>query len=209
MVVQDLLMRLAWPAAGVWLVAVPGVCLLWAVGAQRRLRRLRRQAMRRFAALAPVLREQHRWACALARETVADPARLEPEAVAWHQRLHASGRQAQLLLQCVQRQPLAAPAMAGLQQARHVLHAVLRAGAPVSQHVAAPASDGLPSAGPPAEWARLMHQELPLLRAFNEGVAAYNAAVSECPALLVAAALRYRPAASLPALERHAVGRKS
>lgn len=171
------------------------VLLLWAVGARRRMQRLRRDARRAFDALGGMLDAQHQWIrrwCAPPRADHRPAPRLE----AWLRLLGASVEQAGLALQRLSRNPLDAAAMDGLYQARRALRAAWLAGA---DHVPPPA-DGAAPAWPPEDWIGLVHQEVPLAAAFNAQVAAYNAAVSQFPALLLAAALRYRRARTLDAV---------
>lgn len=177
------------PGLGVWIAAASCVVLvLWIIGAWRRLKRLRHRARGAFEALAAVLAEQHRWAeaSAMPLPDAGDPSRGHH----WHQRLQASGWQATQMLRLAQDNPLDAAAMASLHQARMALRAVLAAG--VAHVATAGQAQPLASPWPPESWIRLVHQEQPPATAFNEALAAYNAAVSQFPALLVAATMRYR-----------------
>lgn len=171
---------------GPLVVAVLGVLLLlWAVGAWRRIRRLRLHACRAFVALDRVLSEQHRWIaqwCAQSHANVGAPL-----PAASMQRLEASAAQAALMLCRVRGDPLDAAAMSGLHQARLTLRSVWLG--------------AVDPAELPADWLRRLHQEAPLATAFNERVAAYNAAVSQFPALLLATVLRHRKARVLQAVE--------
>ncbi|MFA7526865.1 MAG: hypothetical protein WCZ18_04245 [Ottowia sp.] len=175
-----------------------GVLLLWSVGARRRIRRSRLAACDAFPALERILSAQHRWIgdwCSTFRAGT----RPAPACDAWIRRLAASARQASLALRRLRRDPLDAAAMAGLGQARQTLRAVLLGGA---VHVAATGQPfAPPRAWPPAEWVKLVHQEAPLAAQFNGHVAAYNAAVSQFPALLLAAVLRHREARAMAVLD--------
>lgn len=177
------------------MAVVVTVLLLWAVGARRRMQRLRRDARRAFEALDDMLDAQHQWIkrwCAPPRADHRPPAPLEN----WLRLLSASVEQAGLALQRLRRNPLDAAAMDGLYQARRALQAAWLAGA---DRAPAPA-DGVAPVWPPEDWVGLVHQEVPLAAAFNARVATYNAAVSQFPALLLAILLRYRKARVLRAV---------
>lgn len=178
---------------GLLIAGALGVLLvLWAVGAWRRIRRLRGQVRRAFAALDGALGEQQRW---VVQWCAAPPRAGSHPPPAWVRRLAASAEQAALALHRLRRDPLDVAAMDSLHQARRALCAAWRADGD-SGLVTAPGTEPA-SAWPPAEWVNLAHQEVPLAMAFNAQVAAYNAAVSQFPALLLAALLRHRRARPL------------
>jgi len=70
-------------------------------------------------------------------------------------------------------------------------------------HVLADAvpADAVPSAERlQARWMRLLHQSLPLRAAFNDAVQAYNQAIRQFPASLMARLFGFRPAGTVTRL---------
>ena len=183
-----------------WFWVLLALLLFWAVGAYNRLVRLRAGVGRAFAALDEQLLRQLVLVQGSLPEALRDgqPDAAEPAdaaSAAW-QRLHAAGEQFSVVLAQARAQPLDAPAMAALVLAHEALRTAW-AGA-LAEGVPA---DAVPSAERLQQrWMRLLHQALPPRTAFNEAAQAYNQAIAQFPAVLLARASGFRAAGTVTRL---------
>ncbi len=183
-----------------WLLLALALLLFWALGAYNRLVRLRAAVTRAFAALDEQLVRQLLLIQGSLPEAVRDglppgAEAGEPATAAW-QRLHAAGEQFALALAAARTQPLDAMAISALVLA----HEALRTAWSGALADAVPA-DAVPSAQRLQQrWMRLLHQALPLRTAFNEAAQAYNQAIRQFPAALLARAFGFRAAGTLARL---------
>lgn len=190
------------------LVAALALGLFWAVGAHKRLTRLRARVVAAFAALDALLMRERVWLQGCLPESLRDgaptaPAPLdEPLAAAWR-RLQAAGEQVGAALAVARTRPLNADATASLSAAHGVLDLAWEA---LCVEAAGQDLDTVTEQLSAAEAARtkIVHQGLPLRDAFNQAVVDYNAAIRQFPALLLAGLLRYRPAGVLEIATQHA-----
>ena len=160
---------------------------LWAIGASRRLARLRTAVEQAFVPLDAVLNQQLAWVEEFGRRGHgATPVPRSDAGVARWRRVQAAGRQLDLVLSSLRRQPTDAGSMGSFIYARRVLQQALaqsRAGTSV-------AGEGVA----PAEWVQLAQQELPVSAVFNAAVMRYNRALHQFPASVLAWVFRLRPA---------------
>jgi LemA protein len=159
--------------------------LFWSVGAGSRLRRLRADIARAFAALIPVWQRRLAWA--------QDRAIAESET---GQRLIAARDQCALALEHACDKPFEAERIQSLALATNVLDVAWVA-------AAAGGLDRLPQADLNADsgsltWESLRHQALPLQMAFNRQAMRYNHAIAQFPASVLALVLRFKRAELLP-----------
>lgn len=191
------------PGFWLWLSLLLALLLFWALGAHNRLVRLRARVTRAFAALDEQLVRQ----LVLTQGSLPDAMRdgqadadavvdaVDAASAAW-QRLQAAGEQFAVTLAAARANPLHAPAIAALVLA----HEALRTAWNGALADAVPA-DAVPSAERLQQrWMRVLLQALPLRTAFNEAVQAYNHAIRQFPASLLAWVLGFRAAGSVARL---------
>ncbi len=171
------------------------VLVFWALGAYNRLVKLRSQAIASFT---PVdLQFQHSVALVQAQLPLAlqstDPATLQ----LW-QGLGGASQQFQASLNLLRTRPLDAAAMAPLHTALHTLRQSWQ-----RMQAAAPdlAGELLPQSLL-AQWEAIDLQLVPAMREFDARVAAYNEAVAQFPAVLLAWLFSFKPAAPLGPLPK-------
>lgn len=180
--------------------ALLALLLFWATGAYSRLVRMRAAVGQAFAGLDRGLQEQLDWlraalpASVAARDGAALPAGADEAAVAAWTRLAAAGEQLALALVPARERPADRVAIETLVLARTVVRdawdEVLTCGWFMAE--ALPSRESMQ-----AEWARLQHQEAPLGAAFDAAVLAYNRAVAQFPAAMLARLLGFRRARAL------------
>lgn len=173
--------------------------LFWATGAYKRLVRMRAAVGQAFAGLDRLQQEQLGWLRAalpasLGADPPAPPGGADEAALAAWTRLAAAGEQLAVALEPVRARPADHAAIDSLALARAVLREawdeVLTCGWFMAE--ALPSRESLQ-----AEWDRLQHQEAPLIAGFNSAVQAYNRAVAQFPAALLARLLGFRRARPL------------
>ena len=184
---------------GLWVAAA--LLLFWGIGAYNRLVRLRAAVTKAFVALDEQLVRQLVWIQGGVPESLRDgphttPGELTDDVtVAWT-RLHAASEQFAVALAQARAQPLDVAVMAALVMAHEALRTAWA-------HVLA---DAVPAGAVPsaerlqARWMRLLHQSLPLRAAFNDAVQAYNQAIRQFPASLMARLFGFRPAGTVTRL---------
>lgn len=178
------------------------VALFWAIGAYGRLMRLRGKVKKSFAALDAVMLRELTWMQARLPPDLRGENRPAPAAT-----LGDESRAALTRLWSACEQLATAHDTLGAAWQRAIDHL---AAAP--EAAAAPDLPDAPEAAPGADSARtdsaqlaahrmhLLHQSLPLREAFNAAVLAYNRAIAQFPASLLARACRLRAAGTLRAL---------
>ena len=185
-------------SATLWWIVVVALLLFWGIGAYNRLVRLRAAVSKAFAALDEQLMRQ--LVCvqgclpdSMNDEAAAAPAEpMDGASAAWA-RLQSAGDQFAVALAQARSQPIDVPCMARLVMA----HEALRAAWAGALADAVPA-DAVPSAERlQARWMRLLHQSLPFRTAFNEAAQAYNQAVQQFPASVLARLFGFRPAGTV------------
>lgn len=188
------MLRLLWP------LAILAILFFWAIGASRRLARLRDAVRAAFAPLDEQLLHQLIWMQGNLPEEmrgeITSPAVLGDSATAAWARLHAASEQFAHALAAARANPLDAAATSALVLAhegmRGAWHSALEQAVPPG---AVPSPERLQQ-----RWLRLLHQAIPLRAAFNEAAATYNRAITQFPANLLALATRLRPAGILTRL---------
>ena len=184
---------LTYPTA-VWIAL--GVALFWSVGAYNRLVRLRSTALVSFQVLGEALAGYGVLVndCFPAASSVPmqSALTLDGAAAANWVGLQAASTQFDASLQVARRQPLDAAGMAALQTALVVLQAAWRR-AP-SGFVERPQ---VPAATLQSQWSERDQQVAHATAAFNRAVLAYNAAVAQFPAALIARLFALRGAGCL------------
>lgn len=187
--------------AVIWLALPAALIFFWAIGAYNRLVRLRSAVVRAYATLDDALVRQLVWMRGTLPESVLDaegtqPADLESQAMMAWWRLQASSEQFTATLNQVRAQPIDVPAMASLVMAHEAMRAAWsRVLADALEADAVPSPERLN-----ARWLRLLHQSLPLRAAFNEAALAYNHAIAQFPASLIARLAGFRPAGTVSRL---------
>jgi LemA protein len=178
-----------------WFWIVPALLPCWAVGAYNRLVRLRARVRKTFAALDEQLMRQLVWVQSCLPASMRDGAQTAPAelhdrvTVAWA-RLHAASDQFAAALAHARPHVADVSTMAGVVLA----HEAMRNAWASALAQAVPA-DATPSADRlQARWLRLLHQAWPLRGAFNEAAQAYNRAIAQFPASVVARLAGFRPA---------------
>jgi len=175
-----------------WLGLLLAVLLFWSVGAYNRLMRLRARVSQAFAALDERLVQQLTWVqgC-LPLDELGEASSMgaETPALAAWRHLRAASEQLTHSLTAARARPLEPRATAALTAARGVLNTSW-------QRVGA--LGDLREATVPEAW-RAEHEQLLgqiLLRceAFNQAARAYNDAIAQFPALLLARVFGFRPA---------------
>jgi LemA protein len=184
-----------------WIWIVPVLLLFWAIGAYNRLVRLRARMRAAFAALDEQLMRQIVWVQGCLPEPMrGGPQMLSNElhdapTAAWA-RLHAASDQFAAALAHARSGVADVTTMAGVVLAHEAMRT---AWANVLTEAVAP--DAVPSADRlQARWLRLLHQALPLRTAFNEVAQAYNQAIGQFPAAIIARLARFRPAGTVTRL---------
>lgn len=183
-------------ASSMFAAALFALLLFWATGAYSRLARMRGAIGQAFAGLDRVLQEQLDWLRAALPASLAAPVPTgaDEAAVAAWTRLAAAGEQLALALVPARERPADRVAIETLVLARTVVRdawdEVLTCGWFMAE--ALPSRESMQ-----AEWARLQHQEAPLGAAFDAAVLAYNQAVAQFPAVLLARLLGFRRARAL------------
>ena len=173
----------------------------WSVGAYNRLVRLRAAVVGAFAALDEQLVRQWVWVQGCLPDSMRGavptmPGELQDAVTAAWVRLHAASEQFAVALAHARAQPIDAQRMASLVMAHEALRTAW--GATLSEAVpadAVPSSDRLQ-----ARWMRLLHQSLPLRTAFNDAAQAYNLAIGQFPASLLARLFNFKPAGTVTRL---------
>ncbi len=189
------------PGASMWLGLVAALLLFWAIGAYNRLVRLRKAATRAFAALDEQLVRQLVWVQGCLPESMRGgpmtaPGELQDEVTAAWARLQAASEQFAVALARAREQGMDVPGMASLVMA----HEALRTAWAAALAEAVP-EDAVPSAERlQSRWMRLLHQALPLRTAFNETATAYNQAIAQFPAVIIARLFSFRPAGTVTRL---------
>jgi LemA protein len=178
--------------APVLLGLLAATALFWAVGAYNRLVRLRSDVVRAFSALDNVLAVQP--ALIQASLPASMPQVPNKNAAEWD-RLSAVGAQYALSLANARSRPLDPEAIAALSAAQRVLDGVW-------EHAAVYSDDGDAAAaalldGLQARLARLAEQAVGPGRFFDAAVMAYNIAIGQFPALILARIWGFKPAGSL------------
>ncbi len=198
------------------------VALFWAIGAYGRLMRLRGKVKKSFAALDAVMLRELTWMQARlppelrGENRPAPAATLGDESRAALTRLWSACEQLAAVLAQARQDPCQPPALESLAAAHDTLGAAWQRAidhlAAAPEAAAAPDLPDAPEAAPGADSARagsaqlaahrmhLLHQSLPLREAFNAAVLAYNRAIAQFPASLLARACRLRAAGTLRAL---------
>jgi LemA protein len=184
-----------------WMGLGAALLLFWAIGAYNRLVRLRSDAVKAFAALDELLVRQYVWVqgclpAALRGGPQTVPGDLQDEVTAAWTRLHAASEQFAVALAQARAQPIDVSAMASLVMAHEALRTAW-----ASALVDAVPADAVPSAERlQARWMRLLHQALPLRTAFNEAAQAYNQAIAQFPASVIARLGGFQPAGTVTRL---------
>ena len=177
-----------------WLALGAALLFFWGIGAYNRLVRLRAAVVKAFAALDEQLVRQLVWVQGCLPEPMrggaqTEPGELQDEVTAAWARLHAASEQFAVALAQLRAQPIDAQAMASL---RTAWGTALQDAVPPD---AVPSAERLQS-----RWMRLLHQALPLRTAFNDAVGAYNQAIAQFPASLLARLVGFRPAGTVTRL---------
>ena len=176
--------------------SIAAVLLFWAVGAYNRLMRLRAEAITAFAAVDTELtRQVDLVRTQLPPPEQTQPAPLEGEPVSFWSALHAAATQLAATLAAARGKPLDPERIAALSSAQDVLAMAWER---------AERDDAHDLAGPRLPDTVLLRRAQWLLQAhaateaFNEGVARYNEAIGQFPALLLAWLFGFQPARPLP-----------
>ena len=179
-----------------WIVWITlALALFWAVGAYNRLVRLRAHAIAGFGVLdghlssyITIVDEHLKAASGLAlAQAAATPPRARPATV-WAG-LQGSSAQFEASLRVARKRPLDAGAMAALQTASATLQmswSRVREECRDDQDLLSPAGE--------RTWAENTHNANHASAEFNRAVLAYNAAVTQFPALVLAYLFSFRPA---------------
>jgi LemA protein len=176
------------------LAVLVATLLFWAVGAYNRLVRLRAAVSQSFSALDAVLLVQPALIQAVLPELLASDVLADADQAPWA-RLSSAGEQYARALAFARAQPLDPGAVSALCAAQRVLDDVWHGGARMG-------TDGnITDAGVPGHLqgrlARIADQGEGPREAFNASVLAYNQAVRQFPALLLARIWGFKPAAMM------------
>ncbi|MDO5693057.1 MAG: hypothetical protein Q4G70_11375 [Pseudomonadota bacterium] len=186
----------------VWLWLGVALLFFWAIGAYNRLVRMRTAVVKAFAALDEQLVRQLVWVQGCLPESMRDgaqtsPGELQDDATAAWTRLQATSEQFAAALAQARLQPVdGGPAMSSLVMAHEALRAAW--GAALADAVppgTTPSADRLQQ-----RWLRLLHQSLPLRTAFNDTAMAYNRALGQFPASVLARLAGFKPAGTITRL---------
>ena len=183
-----------------WLLAICAILFFWAIGASRRLARLRDAVRAAFAPLDELLLRQLIWMQGNLPEEmrgeISSPAVLGDSVTAAWARLHAASEQFGHALAAARANPLDSAAATALVLAHEAMHGAWNAAL----------AHAVPPGGTPSperlqqRWMGLLHQAIPLRAAFNDAAATYNRAIAQFPAKLLALATRLRPVGMLTRL---------
>jgi len=186
------------PDLSLWFWIIPALLLFWVIGAYNRLVRLRSRARQAFATLDEQLMRQLVWVQTCLPESMRGgaqtaPADLHDEATLAWARLHAASDQFAAALAHARPDVADVATMAGVVLAHEAMRA---AWASVLTDAVAP--NAVPSADRlQARWMRLLHQAWPLRNAFNDAAQAYNQAIAQFPASIIARLTGLRPAGTV------------
>ena len=188
------MLRILWP------LIICAILLFWGIGASRRLARLRSAVRAAFAPLDELLLRQLIWMQGNLPEEmrgeVSSPAVLGDGVTAAWARLHAASKQFGHALAAARANPLDADATAALVLAHDAMRGTW---ANALEHAVPPGATPSPERLQ-QRWMGLLHQAIPLRATYNEAAAAYNHAIAQFPASLLALATRMRPAGILTRL---------
>lgn len=188
------------------------VLLFWAVGAYNRLVRLRAAVQKSFAALDAQLVRELVWVQSCLPQSmrgggvgggITTPAELQDEDSAVWLRLWGASEQLAAALAAAREQPLSPDRMDGLATAHDTLDTAWTHArdsldvAPAAQADAAAPARAVGTGALDTQRVRLLHHAAPLREAFNNAVFAYNRAIAQFPAALLARAVGFRPAGTL------------
>lgn len=176
-----------------WLACA--VVLFWAVGAYNRLVRLRTGVRKAFSVLDEQLLRQVVWVQACLPESMRGDATVsqiaQDEAQAAWARLSAASEQFAVALAQVRAHPIDGTATASLAMAHDAMVTAWEG----ALRDAVGSGDGEASAERlQTRWVTLLHQTLPLQDALDTAVQAYNHAISQFPAMLLAWLFGFRQA---------------
>jgi len=185
-----------------WCVALAAVLgVFWAIGALQRLRRLRAAVADRYLALDEALMRYALWTqgCLpsgirmdfFTQPAPLDPSVLEPGA-AWVRLQGALTQYMEALARARRRPLMGSDATAALALAHGTLAAAWHGAMAERGAQQEPPTERLQ-----LRHARLLSQCVPLRDAYNEAVKAYNAAIAQFPALLLARLLKFRAVGNL------------
>ena len=166
------------------------VLLFWAVGAYNRLVRLRAKVLSIFGTLVQHFERYAQWVAAQAPEPPAERARSGDR---WAS-LRAASAQFTASLAAARAKPMDVRTIAGLSAARTVLWMAWQQ----LDEVTLAQARGEPGAGEPrAAWEAITTQTQSIDKALTAAVQAYNQAVRQFPAILLAWIFGFRPAPNL------------
>ncbi len=176
------------------LVLLAAILLFWAVGAYNRMVRLRSEVGRAFSALDAVLSVQPALIQA-SLPSVLTPDALQDDSPTHWSRLGSAGDQYARSLANARAQPLDPEAISALCAAQRVLDDVWRSAARTADD--RDVHDASLPDGMNARFERLADQVAGPREAFDASVRAYNDAVRQFPALLLARIWGFKPAAEI------------
>ena len=188
-------------SSSLWWWLFGALLLFWGIGAYNRLVRLRAAVGKAFAALDEQLMRQLVWVQGGLPDEMRSgmptaPVELQDDVTAAWARLQAAADQFAAALAQARSQRTDVPSMASLVMA----HEALR-GAWAGALASAVPADAVPSAERlQSRWMRLLHQALPLRAAFNDAAQAYNHAIAQFPASLLARLFSLAPAGTVTRL---------
>jgi len=175
-----------------WLLCL--VLVFWCVGAYRRLLRLRAACRSSFEGLDSYFRQTLALLQAFGAD--ADPEQSEDRPA--RQALLATAQWLEQTLDALKLQPLQRDGMAGLESAWQALQVAWQAHARVVlAQASGPAAVALP--GWQARWQQLQAVQAHAAEPFNQAVAAYNRAIAQFPAVVMARVLGMAPGRCLQA----------
>ena len=187
--------------SGLWLAIFGALLLFWGIGAYNRLVRLRAAVSKAYSALDEQLVRQLVWVQGALPESMRSgtstaPVELQDDATAALARLQAASDQFGVALAQARSQRTDMSSMASLVMAHEALRAAWAGALTIAV---------LPGVVPSAErlqerWMRLLHQSMPLRAAFNDAAQAYNSAIAQFPASLLARTFNFAPAGTVTRL---------
>ena len=186
--------------SSLWLAMFGALLLFWGIGAYNRLVRLRAAVSKAFAALDEQLVRQLVWVQGALPESMRSgttaPVELQDDVTAAWARLQAASDQFGVALAQARSQRTDMSSMASLVMAHEALRAAWAGALTIAV---------LPGVVPSAErlqerWMRLLHQSMPLRAAFNDAAQAYNSAIAQFPASLLARTFNFAPAGTVTRL---------
>lgn len=178
----------AWSPLLVW-GGVAALLLFWSVGAYNRLVRLRTKVLSIFTSLTAQFERYAGWLAAHAPPALPQGVAPRP-GDAWSN-LRAAGAQFAASLDAVRGKPMDGGAVAGLATAHAVL---MMAWQQLDDETLARGRGGLPGAQLRSEWEAITTQVHAAEKAYVLAVDAYNGAVTQFPALLLARLFGFRRA---------------